>query len=175
LPQPPVPETGSTGSASITKQPATGSPGQQTKPETPAPGVPPQDFGRNLQRSIESQVNAHVAQQLRQTQKAVSETLRKQGITAPSIVNDPAAIQACADITKACKAAGFVNGSKSGNGVGSDCIVPLINGTPQPATATIPLPQVSPDVIARCKATNPGYGKLGNKDSSSGSEASDSH
>jgi hypothetical protein len=65
----------------------------------------------------------------------------------------------CMQITDACKAAGFVNGgAKSGKGIGNDCIAPLIDGTPPPRHATLPLPKVDAEVVAACKAANPSYG-----------------
>jgi hypothetical protein len=52
-----------------------------------------------------------------------------------------------------------VNGAaKSGNGIGADCITPLIEGNAQPSEATIALPKVDPAIIAACKAVNPNYG-----------------
>jgi len=115
------------------------------------------EYAKNLQKSIESGVNAQVAEQLRNAANAVSGGLGSQpnpGTSAASQRSHP-----CSAITNACKAAGFVNGAaKSGNGIGADCITPLIEGTPQPTEATIALPKVDPAAIAACKAVNPSYG-----------------
>ncbi len=66
----------------------------------------------------------------------------------------------CEQITHACEAAGFVYGNaKTGNGIAADCIVPIIQGTPQPRKASLPLPQIDPQTIAICKKRSPNYGK----------------
>jgi hypothetical protein len=55
---------------------------------------------------------------------------------------------------------GFVpNGAKSGLGIMSDCIRPIMLGTTkQQATA---LPQIDPQIVAACKERNPNFGKGG--------------
>lgn len=69
-------------------------------------------------------------------------------------------IRPCEQITHACEAAGFVYGNaKIGNGIAADCIVPIIQGTPQRRKASLPLPQIDPQTIAICKQRNPNYGK----------------
>jgi serine/threonine protein kinase len=66
----------------------------------------------------------------------------------------------CEQIKKACLDAGFVFGNaKKGNGLSADCIVPIIQGTPQPSTAHIPLPQIDPRIAAACKSRNPKFGQ----------------
>jgi len=66
----------------------------------------------------------------------------------------------CEQITHACEAAGFVYGNaKTGNGIAADCIVPIIQGTPQRRKASLPLPHIDPQTIAICKKRNPNYGK----------------
>ena len=94
-------------------------------------------------------------------QKQVNDQLRQLGID-PSSSNSTgtnAHPKACAQISRACLAAGFVAGQgNTGNRVFPDCVVPLMDGTPQPQNATIPLPQVNPNVIAACKQLKPNYG-----------------
>lgn len=66
----------------------------------------------------------------------------------------------CAQIAAACKQAGFTEGYyKTGNGLQVDCIDPIMRGTPQPPKAKLPLPQVSPQLVAACKAKDPGFGQ----------------
>jgi hypothetical protein len=66
----------------------------------------------------------------------------------------------CAKIAQACTRAGFVpNGAKSGLGIMSDCIRPIMLGTTkQQATA---LPQIDPQIVAACKERNPNFGMDG--------------
>lgn len=60
---------------------------------------------------------------------------------------------------RACLDAGFIWGSvKRGKGLFSDCAIPLVQGTPQPANAVLPLPQLAPGIAAACKTKNPNYG-----------------
>ncbi|HEX6802239.1 MAG TPA: protein kinase [Terriglobales bacterium] len=138
------------------------------------PGQLSQEYARNLQRSITSQVNsqvgkinAAVADQLRQTARGLSPDSGVAGATGQHA-------HPCAQITNACKAAGFLKGGKDGNGIGNDCIVPIIDGTPQPADATISLPKISPDTVARCKAVNPNYGHFKKEQSTPPDSSSDS-
>ncbi len=66
----------------------------------------------------------------------------------------------CEQIKQACTDAGFTYGrAKAGYGIGSDCLVPIMLGTPQPASATKPLPQIDPQLLAACKSKNPGFTK----------------
>jgi len=66
----------------------------------------------------------------------------------------------CAQISAACRDAGFVQGdAKSGNGLQRDCIAPIIQGTVQPRNSNKPLPQVNPQLVAACKAANPSFGQ----------------
>ena len=74
----------------------------------------------------------------------------------------PAATGPCNQIEAACRQAGFVRGAVgSGNGLIVDCIQPIMQDKPQPANASRPLPEVSPQLVAACKANNPGYGQGG--------------
>ena len=51
----------------------------------------------------------------------------------------------CEKIKQACLDAGFVfRGAKAGNGFATDCTIPIIQGTPQPATATFLCPTSLP-------------------------------
>jgi len=130
----------------------------QPKPKiAPTPEQLSQDYARNLQQSITTQVNSQVDK----INAAVAEQLRQSARTlSPNSENASAGgnHSPCAEIAHACKAAGFVKGSAPGTGIGKNCIAPIVDGTPQPADATIPLPQVSPEVVARCKAVDPNYG-----------------
>jgi hypothetical protein len=66
----------------------------------------------------------------------------------------------CAQITAACKNAGFVQGGGgAGTGLQGDCVIPLMQGIAQPAAARIPLPQVDPHVVEACKASHPDFGQ----------------
>ena len=141
------------------------------QPSPPAdPNALSQDYAKNLQKSIESGVNAQVAEQLRNAANAVSAGLGSQSNPAPADGSSGSQrSHPCSAITNACKAAGFVNrAAKSGNGLGADCITPLMEGTPQPREATIPLPKVDPAVIAACKAVNPSYGHFERKQRGAG-------
>ena len=148
--------------------PAAGNTPPTPKVAPPTPEQLSQDYARNLQRSITSQVNsqvdkinAEVADQLRQTARTLanSKNARRSATEQATRHSDP-----CTEITNACKAAGFVNGGDGdGVGIGNDCIVPIIKGTPQPSNASIPLPTVSPYLVAHCKAVNPKYGHLANQ------------
>jgi len=67
---------------------------------------------------------------------------------------------ACAQITAACRDAGFVQGgAASGTGLQVDCVQPIMQGTPAPPKAAKPLPTVAPNIIAACKAQNPEFGR----------------
>jgi len=66
----------------------------------------------------------------------------------------------CEQVVQACKSAGFIAGDyKTGNGLWVDCVRPIMRGTGQPPKAKIPLPQVSADVVAACKAKRPNFGE----------------
>jgi hypothetical protein len=65
----------------------------------------------------------------------------------------------CEEILQACESAGFVKGdAKKGYGLYKDCADPIVRGTAQPANADKPLPQVSSEVVAACKAKHPNFG-----------------
>ena len=66
----------------------------------------------------------------------------------------------CAEIRAACEQAGFVQGgSQAGDRLFADCIVPILNGRPQPRRATKPLPEIDLQLVADCKAQNPNFGQ----------------
>jgi hypothetical protein len=74
----------------------------------------------------------------------------------------PNRVGPCAQITAACKQAGFVpNGAKTGVGVIVNCVRPIMMGTPQGVQGTNPLPQIDPQVVAACKQRNPNFGMGG--------------
>ena len=66
----------------------------------------------------------------------------------------------CQQIRAACQGAGFAPGkAREGYALLLDCAHPIIQGTAQRPKATKPLPQVDPQVVAACKATNPDFGQ----------------
>jgi arylsulfatase A-like enzyme len=66
---------------------------------------------------------------------------------------------ACAAIRQACELAGFVQGGvKAGDGIVIDCIAPIMRGMPQPRRATLPLPEIDPQLVTQCRAQNPNFG-----------------
>jgi len=66
----------------------------------------------------------------------------------------------CAQIRTACTQAGFKPGAaKDGLGLMADCVHPVMQGLPQRAKATKPLPQIDAQLIAACKAANPDFGQ----------------
>jgi len=65
----------------------------------------------------------------------------------------PKAEGPCDQVVNACKAAGFVTGdAKEGYGLYDNCFFPIVNQTKPPATTSKPLPSVSSQVAAACKA-----------------------
>ena len=86
---------------------------------------------------------------------------------AQSAHTQPVPWHPCAKIAQACTRAGFVpNGAKRGLGIMSDCIRPIMLGTPmRQATA---LPQIDPQIVAACKERNPNFGKGGRARTQSG-------
>jgi hypothetical protein len=74
----------------------------------------------------------------------------------------PNRVGPCAQITAACKQAGFVqNGAKTGVGIMVDCVRPIMVGTPQQVQGAKPLPQVDPQLVTACKQRNPNFGMGG--------------
>jgi len=77
------------------------------------------------------------------------------------LVGPAAAASACAQIRKVCQDSGFVQGGgKAGNGLQSDCIIPIVQGA-IPRRARRPLPVVNSSTIAACKSENPNFGRRG--------------
>jgi class 3 adenylate cyclase len=65
----------------------------------------------------------------------------------------------CVQIRVACEQAGFAQGAvRTGNGIQLDCVRPIMQGTPQPRSASKPLPQIDPQIVEACKARNPNFG-----------------
>jgi len=66
----------------------------------------------------------------------------------------------CAEIFATCQQAGFVRGgARSGDGLQVDCVRPIMQGTPQRPRASKPLPQIDPQLVSACKASNPNFGQ----------------
>lgn len=79
----------------------------------------------------------------------------------------------CEQIMAACQTAGFVRGGGAGgNGLLVDCINPIMQGKAQTRKASKPLPEISPDVVAACKAKNPSFGQPRALTSESGDQSS---
>jgi N-acetylglucosamine-6-sulfatase len=67
----------------------------------------------------------------------------------------------CKQIRSACLEAGFVpGGGKTGYGLKRDCINPIMQGTIAPG-ANLPLPRVSPRLVAACRTSDPAFGQRG--------------
>jgi sulfite dehydrogenase (cytochrome) subunit B len=67
----------------------------------------------------------------------------------------------CRQIRLVCEGAGFTLGAaRDGVGLAVHCISPIMQTRPQPPTARRPLPIVSPQLVADCKASNPNFGQL---------------
>ena len=145
-----------------------------TAPDAPAkPAVPPTTSKSNTEKSagptdadiramtknyqdIGTNIAAKVNEQVQQALKSVPDasTSSETGTTSPST-------HPCAQITKACTDAGFQSRAAGrGNGIFADCMVPIIEGIPQPSTAKLPLPQIDPAIVQACKTVNPKYGHL---------------
>jgi hypothetical protein len=59
---------------------------------------------------------------------------------------------ACEQIRTACKNAGFVLGGGARDGLLLDCYNPIVQGTTRPRMASIPLPNISPQLVSACRA-----------------------
>jgi len=72
----------------------------------------------------------------------------------------PQGQQACGKIRAACQEAGFIQGfAAEGVGLQIHCVMPIMQGRPQPLTARRPLPKVDPQLVADCRARNPRFGQ----------------
>jgi len=79
---------------------------------------------------------------------------------AQSAPTQPVPWHPCAKIAQACTRAGFVpNRAKSGLGIMSGCIRPIMLGTPTRQASA--LPQIDPQIVAACKERDPNFGKDG--------------
>jgi serine/threonine protein kinase len=133
--------------------PSAQGPNAVTPSSNKAPSVQPQG-SHPAAASPSPQDYAHMGTDIaNRVQKQVGEQLRQLGI-APSAKSGTSATNSCAQIVKACKDAGFAKSIRN-----SDCVDPLMQGKPQPKTATIPLPPVDPQVIAACKKFDPNFGR----------------
>ena len=66
----------------------------------------------------------------------------------------------CGEVTAACERAGFARGAAGGGaGLQVDCINPIMQGGAQRKRARVPLPQINPQVVEACKASNPAFGQ----------------
>ena len=92
--------------------------------------------------------------------KRVSKITMVIGLGAMLAASAAPAVGPCEQIRVACQGAGFVQGGvNEGAGLQLDCIAPLMQGAGQRHKASKPLPQVSPEIVAACKAQNPGFGQ----------------
>jgi lipoprotein-anchoring transpeptidase ErfK/SrfK len=67
---------------------------------------------------------------------------------------------ACGQIRLACQGAGFAPGAAlEGIGIQVHCIMPIMQARPQPPSARRPLPDIHPQLVADCRASNPGFGQ----------------
>jgi lipoprotein-anchoring transpeptidase ErfK/SrfK len=68
--------------------------------------------------------------------------------------------RACAQIRAACEQAGFVQGAaRQGVGLYAHCVAPIMQSSPQPVAARLPLPRVDPRQVADCRASHPQFGQ----------------
>jgi hypothetical protein len=58
---------------------------------------------------------------------------------------------ACEQIKTACKNAGFIQGGGPRDGVLLACFNPIVQGTPRPGAASLPLPNVDPQLVNACR------------------------
>jgi hypothetical protein len=59
---------------------------------------------------------------------------------------------ACEEIRTTCKNAGFVRGGGPRDGLLLACFNPIVQGTPRPNAAPIPLPSINPQLVNACRA-----------------------
>jgi len=148
-------------------KPATPKTADRPSPGKEAPVPSPGDLSA-MTKNYQQNLGAAISQQVQHALQSVP------SISTPPATgaSTPAGAHLCDQITKACTAAGFQSRTpKRGNRVLEDCIVPIIEGTPQPEGATLPLPHINPGIVQGCKALNPKYGHP-KKNSSPGGAAS---
>jgi hypothetical protein len=63
----------------------------------------------------------------------------------------------CNTIVASCKAAGFKQGGKDGEGLWHDCMQPILQR--RAGTSRIPLPAVDATMVDACLKARPNYGK----------------
>jgi len=133
-PIPTVPEKKKEDSANLAKAPA--------KPPTAA-------AKKAASASLSTQPNAA---------SVVTPASRTENLPAIAAPTADATDRPCEFIKEACENAGFLP-MKAGEGFGisADCVVPIVHGAAQPATATKPLPKVDPKIAAACRERNPHY------------------
>jgi arylsulfatase A-like enzyme len=77
---------------------------------------------------------------------------------AASVAQAAPASGPCGQIVAACEQAGFTQGGRrTGEGLQVDCVRPIMQGSAQPRRASKPLPQIDPQLVAACKASNPNF------------------
>jgi arylsulfatase A-like enzyme len=82
----------------------------------------------------------------------------------------------CQQIATACREAGFAQGGAAeGTGLLVDCVEPILQGSAQPRRASKPLPPVDPQLVAACKAADPGFGQARTLRPESGEQRSPAH
>lgn len=82
------------------------------------------------------------------------------GLAAGLIAQSPPSSRPCDEITAACKAAGFTQGSvNTGTGLQLDCVIPIMQGIAQPPEAARPLPQIAAPIVAACRTLHPDFGQ----------------
>ena len=83
-----------------------------------------------------------------------------QGSSATQPPASPAQQGPCQQIVAACQRAGFVQGgAKTGAGLQVDCVRPIMQGGTFQRPKAANAPQVDPQIVAACKASNPNFGK----------------
>jgi hypothetical protein len=124
--------------------PSDGPPPRQAVQAPPADGSPQNDFQRQQEPPPE----------------APPPSQGSLGQAPPTGAQMPPNGEPCAQIRSACKQAGFVpDGAKFGNGILLHCIRPIMAGTPSPAGAARALPQIDPQVVTACRASNSTFGQ----------------
>jgi lipoprotein-anchoring transpeptidase ErfK/SrfK len=82
------------------------------------------------------------------------------GMTATATTATAQSAEPCVQIRLACQGAGFAPGAAlDGIGLQVHCIMPIMQARPQPPSARRPLPDINPQLVADCRASNPGFGR----------------
>jgi hypothetical protein len=85
---------------------------------------------------------------------------------AQSVSTQPVPWHPCAKIAQACTRAGFVPDGAKSLQIMSDCIRPIMLGTPK--QQAVGLPQIDPQIVAACKERDPNFGMSGRVRTESG-------